>query len=29
LVCKRFVDLRGAPPSSERKDKNAADNNNF
>ena len=29
LVCKRFVDLKGATPSSERKDKNAADNNNF
>ncbi|GLS17296.1 hypothetical protein GCM10007874_03110 [Labrys miyagiensis] len=29
LVCNRFVDLRGAPPNSERKDKNAADNNNF
>jgi ppGpp synthetase/RelA/SpoT-type nucleotidyltranferase len=29
LVCNRFVDLRGALPSSERKDKNAADSNNF
>ena len=29
LVCKRFVDFRGAAPTSERKDKNAADNNNF
>jgi ppGpp synthetase/RelA/SpoT-type nucleotidyltranferase len=29
LVCKRFVDLKGATPGSERKDKNAADNNNF
>jgi ppGpp synthetase/RelA/SpoT-type nucleotidyltranferase len=29
LVCKRFVDLRGATPSSERKDKNSADSNNF
>ena len=29
LVCKRFVDLKGGPPSSERKDKNAADNSNF
>lgn len=29
LVCKRFVDLKGATPTSERKDKNAADNSNF
>jgi ppGpp synthetase/RelA/SpoT-type nucleotidyltranferase len=29
LVCKRFVDSRGADPSSERKDKNPGDNNNF
>ena len=29
LVCKRFVDLKGATPASERKDKNAADNGNF
>jgi hypothetical protein len=29
LVCKRFVDLKGATPASERKDKNAADNSNF
>lgn len=29
LVCNRFVDLKGAKPQSERKDKNAADNNNF
>jgi ppGpp synthetase/RelA/SpoT-type nucleotidyltranferase len=29
LVCRRFVDLRAATPNSERKDKNAADNNNF
>ena len=29
LVCKRFIDLKGATPAGERKDKNAADNNNF
>jgi ppGpp synthetase/RelA/SpoT-type nucleotidyltranferase len=29
LVCKRFVDPKGAPPAGERKDKNAADHNNF
>jgi ppGpp synthetase/RelA/SpoT-type nucleotidyltranferase len=29
LVCKRFVDLKGSMPASERKDKNSADNNNF
>ena len=29
LVCKRFVDPKGATPTSERKDKNAADNSNF
>ncbi len=29
LVCKRFVDLKGATPASERKDKYAADNSNF
>lgn len=29
LVCKRFVDLKGNPPLSERKDKNAADHSNF
>ncbi|MHC2261402.1 GTP pyrophosphokinase [Sinorhizobium meliloti] len=29
LVCKRFVDQKGAMPTSERKDKNAADNSNF
>ena len=29
LVCKRFVDLKGSAPASERKDKNAADNRNF
>ena len=29
MVCKRFVDLKGATPGSERKDKNVADNNNF
>jgi len=29
LVCKRFVDLKGGAPCSERKDKNTADNNNF
>lgn len=29
LVCKRFVDVKGAMPASERKDKNAADNKNF
>lgn len=29
LVCKRFVDLKGATPDSERKDKSAADNSNF
>jgi ppGpp synthetase/RelA/SpoT-type nucleotidyltranferase len=29
LVCKRFVDHRGAAPASERKDKNTANNHNF
>jgi ppGpp synthetase/RelA/SpoT-type nucleotidyltranferase len=29
LVCKRFVDPEGALPTSERKDKNGADNSNF
>ncbi|MGX5826004.1 GTP pyrophosphokinase [Mesorhizobium sp. 43Arga] len=29
LVCKRFVDQKGKSPVSERKDKNAADHNNF
>src|SRR6266404_3517150 len=29
LVCRRFVDTGGAAPTSERKDKNSADSNNF
>jgi ppGpp synthetase/RelA/SpoT-type nucleotidyltranferase len=29
LVCKRFVDMRGATPTPERKDKITADSNNF
>ena len=29
LVCKRSVDFRGAAPTSERKDRNTGDNNNF
>jgi ppGpp synthetase/RelA/SpoT-type nucleotidyltranferase len=29
LVCKRFVDLNGAMPASERKNKNAANSSNF